>query len=82
MESVIGADGKVKISKQKLSDKGFNFNHTHQHQTLKGSVYKLCYDYGYLPIENDLIYVIKWETLHHNKMENNCYVFILKNFIK
>jgi len=61
LESVIGADGKVKISKQKLSDKGFNFKyHTHQHQTLKGSVYKLCYDYGYLPIENDLIYVIKW----------------------
>lgn len=61
LESIAGTEGKAKISKQKLSDKGFNFKyHTHQHQTQKGSVYKLCYDYGYLPIENDLIYIIKW----------------------
>jgi len=59
--NIAGTEGKAKISKQKLSDKGFNFKyHTHQHQTQKGSVYKLCYDYGYLPIENDLIYIIKW----------------------
>jgi hypothetical protein len=61
LESIAGSEGKAKISKQKLADKGFNFKYyTHQHQTQKGSIYKLCYDYGYLPIENDLIYIIKW----------------------
>ena len=61
LESIAGSEGKAKISKQKLAGKGFNFKYyTHQHQTQKGSIYKLCYDYGYLPIENDLIYIIKW----------------------
>jgi len=63
LESVVHEDGKGKISKQKLHDKGFNFKYfTQTHITQKGSTYKLCYDYGYLPIENDFIMVIKWGT--------------------
>lgn len=39
----------------------FNFKyHTHTHTTLKGTFYNLCYDFGYLPIENDYIMVVKW----------------------
>lgn len=61
LESVVHDDGKGKISKQKLNDKGFNFKYfTQMHTTQKGAVYKLCYDYGYLPIENELYLVIKW----------------------
>ena len=61
LESVVHEDGKGKISKQKLTDKGFNFKYfTQTHTTQKGSTYKLCYDFGYLPIENDFIMVIKW----------------------
>ncbi len=61
LEEVAGAEGRGKISKIKLSEKGFNFKYiTHTHTTLKGTVYKLCYDYGYLPIENDFIMVLKW----------------------
>ncbi|HKR05053.1 MAG TPA: hypothetical protein VJY62_10485 [Bacteroidia bacterium] len=63
LESVVHEDGKGKISKTKLIDKGFNFKYfTQTHTTQKGSTYKLCYDYGYLPIENDFIMVIKWGT--------------------
>ena len=61
LDSVVKDDGKGKISKAKLNDKGFNFKYfTQTHTTQKGSTYKLCYDYGYLPIENDFYMVIKW----------------------
>lgn len=63
LESIVHEDGKGKISKQKLQDKGFNFKYfTSTHTTQKGGTYKLCYDFGYLPIENDFIMVIKWGT--------------------
>lgn len=63
LESVIGSEGKGKISKQKLTEKGFNFRYfTQIHTTQKGSVYKLCYEYAYLLIENDFVFVVKWET--------------------
>ena len=62
LESVVKDDGKGKISRHRLQDKGFNFRyHTHSHTTQKGSVYRLCYDYGYLPVENDFIVVVKWD---------------------
>ena len=61
LESVVHADGKGKILKQKLSDQGFNFKYfTHIYQTQKGTTYRICYDFGYLPIENDFIMVVKW----------------------
>ncbi|MFI5218609.1 MAG: hypothetical protein ACHQNT_03895 [Bacteroidia bacterium] len=64
LDSVVKADGKGKISKAKLQDKGFNFKYfTHTHTTQKGALYKLCYDYGYLPVENDFIVVIRWVNL-------------------
>lgn len=63
LEAVGGVDGKGKISKQKLMEKGFNFKYfTQMHTTQKGSVYKLCYEYAYLLIENDFVFVVKWEN--------------------
>ena len=61
LDLVVSDDGKGKISKAKLHDKGFNFKYfTHTYTTQKGTIYKLCYDYGYLPIENDFFMVVKW----------------------
>ena len=60
LDSVVKEDGKGKISKSKLHDKGFNFKYfTQTHTTQTGTVYKLCYDYGYLPIDNDFYVVVK-----------------------
>src|SRR6476620_3636629 len=45
---------KTTISKQKLIDKGFNFSFfTNQVTTKNRHTYNFCYEYGYLPIEND-----------------------------
>lgn len=59
--SLISNDCKVKIPKGSLQEKGFNFRYyTHTYTTQKGNIYKLCYDYAYLPLENDLVMVVKW----------------------
>lgn len=63
LESVVKADGKGKISRTKLSEEGFNFKYfTQLHTTKANTTYKLCYDYGYMPVENDFFVVIKWGT--------------------
>lgn len=50
----------TKISRQKLADKGFNFNYHTSHSTTKNNhTYVFCYEYGYLPLENDYLLVVK-----------------------
>lgn len=61
LETVTPEEGKTKITKSKLNDKGFNFKYfTHTYTTQKGTIYKLCYDFGYLAIENDFYMIVKW----------------------
>ena len=51
---------KIKTHKSKLLEKGFDFTyHTNQYKTQKGDVYFFCYEYGYLPIENDFYLLVK-----------------------
>ena len=50
---------KSKVQKSKLAEKGFNFNyHTNTYTTQKGTIYYFCYDYGFLPIENDYLILV------------------------
>ena len=57
-ESLVGE--KVTLPKQKLTDKGFNFKYyTNQVVTKNNHAYFFCYEYGYLPLENELILVVK-----------------------
>src|SRR6187401_1169737 len=61
LDSVVRADGKGKIPRINLADKGFNFRfYTHTYTTRRGTEYKLCYDYGYMPVENDYVLVVRW----------------------
>jgi hypothetical protein len=49
-----------KITRQKLVDKGFNFSyHTNISTTRNQHKYVFCYEYGYLPLENDFILIVK-----------------------
>ena len=46
--------GKTKMSREKLIQKGFDFNHfTNIYKTKDGAIYYYCYEQGYLPIENN-----------------------------
>lgn len=58
----LNPEDKTKVSKYKLLDKGFDFEHiTSIYTTKTGKVYYFVYDYGYLPIENDYFMLVKRE---------------------
>jgi len=50
----------AKTTKDKLLQKGFNFQYyTNTYTTKKGKAYYFCYEYGYLPIDNDFYFLVK-----------------------
>lgn len=50
----------AKTTKSKLIEKGFMFNYfTNTYTTKKGVTYYFCFEYGYLPLENDYYFLVK-----------------------
>ena len=50
----------AKANKEKLQRLGFQFKYiTHTYVTKTGKTYLFCYDYGYLPLENDWYLIVK-----------------------
>lgn len=50
----------AKANKEKLIRLGFQFKYlTHTYTTKTGKVYYYCYDYGYLPLDNDWYLIVK-----------------------
>ncbi len=50
----------LKLNKQKLSDKQFNYGYfTNVIHTKNNTTYHYCYDYGYLLLENDQVLIVK-----------------------
>ncbi len=59
-ESLPGKDGMVKTTRSKLTARGFTFEYmTHTYQNKKGNVYYFCFEFGYLPLEGDLVLIVK-----------------------
>jgi predicted nucleic acid-binding Zn ribbon protein len=55
-------DPTAKTNKDKLLEKGFQFKyHTHLYQTKNDKTYFYCYEYGYLPLENNWYLIVKRE---------------------
>jgi len=62
LESLVPAEGLTRQPRRKLSDQGFNFlYHTHRYTNKKGDVYFFCYEYGFLPLENEWVLIVKRE---------------------
>lgn len=50
----------AKANKDKLQRLGFQFKYlTHIYTTKTGKTYYYCYDYGYLPLDNDWFLIVK-----------------------
>ena len=50
----------AKANKEKLLHLGFHFKYvTHIYTTKAGKTYFYCYDYGYLPLDNDWFLIVK-----------------------
>jgi predicted nucleic acid-binding Zn ribbon protein len=49
-----------KTTRDRLLQMGFNFTYlTHTYTNKKGNVYYFCYDYGYLPLENNWYLLVR-----------------------
>ncbi|MCE2613868.1 DUF2116 family Zn-ribbon domain-containing protein [Flavobacteriaceae bacterium D16] len=60
LDSFALKDGKTRTSKNRLIDKGFDFDYiTSLYTTKKGSTYFFVYDLGYLPLDNDYYMIVK-----------------------
>lgn len=60
----LNPDGKTRISKVKLEKEGFNFTYfTHVYETQKGSMYRFCYEYGFLGLDQDYYLLVKREDV-------------------
>ncbi len=50
----------VKVHKEKLLAQGFQFKyHTHQYENKNKQIYYFCYEFGFLPLENDWYLIVK-----------------------
>lgn len=50
---------KARVHKDKMLEKGFNFNHfTSIYTTQKGTTYYFCYEYGYLPLDDGFYFLV------------------------
>ncbi|MBT8323564.1 MAG: DUF2116 family Zn-ribbon domain-containing protein [Eudoraea sp.] len=55
-------EGKTRTTRNKLMDKGFDFDYfTNLYTTRKGSIYYFVYDLGYLPLDNDFYMIVNRE---------------------
>jgi predicted nucleic acid-binding Zn ribbon protein len=61
LESILSAtEETAKVNKEKLLAKGYQFKYfTHLYSNKKGNQYCFCYDFGYLPLENDWYLIVK-----------------------
>lgn len=51
--------GKAMVTKDTLLSKGFDFTyHTHTYTTKRGDIYRYCYEYGYLFLEDKNLYLL------------------------
>lgn len=59
-EMLPSGDEMTKTTKERLLQKGFLFKYvTHLYTTKSGKTYYYCYDYGYLPLENDWYLIVR-----------------------
>jgi len=55
-----GSEEMAKAQKEKLLLHGFSFKYiTHTYINKKGNTYFFCYDYGYLPLENEWYLIVR-----------------------
>ncbi|MGE0567535.1 MAG: hypothetical protein AB7O73_06260 [Bacteroidia bacterium] len=60
LKEFIGDSDMVKVSKQRLLDKQFNFlYHTHLINTKNNTTYYYSYEFGYLELEGNVFLIVK-----------------------
>jgi len=59
----LNPSGKTKTTREKMLVKGFDFDYfTSTYQTKNDKRYHFCYEYAYLPLDNDELLLVKREN--------------------
>lgn len=59
----LNVDGKTRVSRDKLMERGFDFNYfTNQLITREGTVYHFCYEHGYFAMDKNWFLLVKKNT--------------------
>ena len=59
--------GKTTLRKEYLDMQGFDFRYfTHVYKTKAGNIYRFCYDYGYMPVDDEKILIVNWQPYMKN----------------
>jgi hypothetical protein len=62
LETLIPQEGKIKVKEKILMEKGFNFNFiTQTHTTQAGAVYRYCYEFAYLGLDEKYFLIVRRE---------------------
>ena len=60
LRGMLGQGEKITVSEKSLKSSGFNFEYvTHLYETRTGTVYKFCYELGYLRIDGGVYMLVK-----------------------
>ena len=60
LEGLLGGEETIKKPEEKFLSQGFQFKYkTHTYTNKKGNTYFFCYEYGYLPLDNDWYLVVR-----------------------
>lgn len=63
LSSILEDEDMIKTTRERLLAKGFQFKyHTHTYENKKGNVYRFCFEFGYLALDNDWFLVVKREN--------------------
>ncbi len=61
-------EGKTTIRREYLEKLDFDFRyHTHDFKTKNDNVYKFCYEYGYLELDNEKVLIVNWQPYMSKK---------------
>ena len=52
-------DETAQTTRERLIEKGFNFEYVTNTYTNKGNQYYFCYEFGYAPLDNDWYFLVK-----------------------
>lgn len=59
LESLL-LSNKKKLAREKVLEEGFNFNYfTSEYVTKSGKVYRYCYEYGYVLLNDDKVNIVE-----------------------
>jgi len=63
IQNLLPTGEKITVSEKTLKALGFNFEYiTHLYETRAGSIYRFCYEYGYLLIDDGVYMLVKRQS--------------------